>query len=343
MDLRQLRYFVAVAAERNFTRAAERLHIAQPPLSRQIQLLEEELGVLLISRNSRPLRLTDAGRLFHEQALQILGRVEQMKAATQRVGKNERSVLSIGFVASTLYGGLPTLVRKLRQHSPELDIQLVEMMSVQQIDALKTGRIDVGFGRVRSNDPAVERTVLREERLLLAIPPGTPLAAGNGPVAFAALNGTKLIVYPKEPRPSFADQVLTLLHDHGSRPAEVQEVRELQTAMGLVAAEVGVCVIPAAARFLRADLHYRLIDDERATSPIILSHRINDGSRHIELIKQLIQEMYVEHPPWLEAAHNYLPELSFKPPAVGEEAVDSRKPSRKRARGPRQGAGAPDA
>ena len=331
MDLRQLRYFVAVAEERNFTRAAERLHIAQPPLSRQIQLLEEELGVQLMSRTSRPLRLTDAGRLFHEQALQILGRVEQMKTATRRVGKNERSVLSIGFVASTLYGGLPTLVRKLRQHLPELDIQLIEMMSIQQIEALKTGRIDVGFGRVRSNDPAVERTVLREERLVLAIPPGTPLAADAGPVSFAALAGSKLIVYPKEPRPSFADQVLTLLHDHRIRPAEVQEVRELQTAMGLVAADVGVCVIPAAARFLRADLHYRLIDDERATSPIILSHRINDGSRHIDLIKQLIQEMYAEHPPWLEVAHNYLPELPFEPPATLDQPAGPRKRSRRHA------------
>lgn len=312
MDLRQLRYFVAVARERNFTRAAETLHIAQPPLSRQIQLLEEELGVLLISRNSRPLRLTEAGRLFREQALQILGRVEQMKAATQRVGKNERSVFTIGFVASTLYGGLPMLVRKLREHAPELDIRLLEMMSLQQIEALKAGRIDVGFGRVRSNDAAVERIVLREERLLLAIPPGTPLDVSTDPVPIADLAGAHLIVYPKEPRPSFADQVLTLLHDHGVRPAEVQEVRELQTAVGLVAAESGVCVIPAAARSLRTDLHYRLIDDERATSPIILSHRVNDASRYVELVKQLLREIYAENPPWLDAAHNRLPEQAVE-------------------------------
>src|SRR5690606_25441335 len=192
MELRQLRYFAAVARERNFTRAAERLHIAQPPLSRQIRLLEEELGVTLISRATRPLRLTDAGRLFHEQALQILGRMEQMKTATRRVGRQERSVLSIGFVSSTLYGGLPMLIRKLRQHDPELDIQLLEMMSVQQLEALRTGRIDVGFGRLRLNDPGIERVVLREERLALAIMPGTPLADSTGPVAIAALAGQRL-------------------------------------------------------------------------------------------------------------------------------------------------------
>ncbi|HUH90195.1 MAG TPA: LysR family transcriptional regulator, partial [Lysobacter sp.] len=155
MELRQLRYFVAVAQTRNFTRAAEQLHIAQPPLSRQIQQLEDELGVQLLLRNSRPLRLTDAGRVFREQALQILARVEQMKAATQRTGRNERSVLAIGFVASTLYSGMPLLVRRLRQQRPELDIQLLEMMSMDQIEALKTGRIDIGFGRVRAIDPAV--------------------------------------------------------------------------------------------------------------------------------------------------------------------------------------------
>src|SRR3546814_230772 len=140
VDLRQLRYFIAVARERNFTRAAEKLHIAQPPLSRQIQLLEEELGVTLISRATRPLRLTDAGRLFNEQAMQILGRVEQLKIATQRVGKHERRVLSIGFVASTLYSGVPSLVRELRKHPPALELQLPEMMSTQQIEARKTRR-----------------------------------------------------------------------------------------------------------------------------------------------------------------------------------------------------------
>lgn len=299
MDLRQLRYFVAVARERNFTRASEQLHIAQPPLSRQIRLLEEELGVTLLLRNTRPLRLTDAGRLFYEQALQILGRVEQMTAATRRVGKQERSILSIGFVASTLYSGLPALVRKLRQRAPELDIQLLEMMSLQQIEALKAGRIDIGFGRVRSNDPAVERTVLREERLVLAVAPGSPLAASSAPVAIPELANQNLIVYPKEPRPSFADQVLSLLDDHGVRPASVHEVRELQIALGLTAAETGICIIPFAASQQRLDLHYRLLGDARATSPIILSHRVNDDSRYIGMVRELIGQIHDEGAPWL--------------------------------------------
>ena len=314
MDLRQLKYFVAVADTRNFTRASERLHIAQPPLSRQIQLLEEELGVQLILRNSRPLRLTEAGRMFYEQALQIINRVDQLKTATRQIGLNQRRTLSIGFVASTLYGGLPMLVRKLRHGYPDVDIQLVELTSMQQFAALKSGRIDVGFGRIRSNDTTVARTVLREERLVLAIPPGTPLAADTGRVGLKELNGQRLIVYPKEPRPSFADHVLSLLSDQGIRPSEVHEVREIQTALGLVAAESGLCLIPASAR-LRSDLRYRLVDDPRATSPIILSHRLNDNAWYIDAIQQLLADMYAEKPAWLNVEDTVFPDAN--PPRAG--------------------------
>ncbi|MEX8193906.1 LysR substrate-binding domain-containing protein [Comamonas guangdongensis] len=310
MDIRQLKYFVAVANTRNFTRASEQLHIAQPPLSRQIQLLEEELGVELLLRNSRPLRLTEAGRVFYEQALQIINRVDQLKTATRQIGLQQKQTLSIGFVASTLYGGLPVLVRQLRHHYPEVDIQLVELTSIQQLAALKSGRIDIGFGRIRSNEPSVVRTVLREERLVLAIPPGSPLAADTGRISLKELNGQKLIVYPKEPRPSFADHVLSLLNDQAIHPSEVHEVREIQTALGLVAAESGLCLIPASAR-LRNDLHYRLVDDPGATSPIILTHRLNDNAWYIDAFKQLVADMYSEKPAWLDVDNSFFPATDF--------------------------------
>lgn len=304
MDLRQLRYFVAVAQERNFTRASHVLNMAQPPLSRQIQMLEDELGVQLLVRKARPVRLTEAGRVFYEQALQVLGRVDQMQAATRRVGLNQNRVLSIGFVASTLYGGLPTLVRKLRQHAPELDIQLLDMVSVMQLPALKEGRIDIGFGRVLHSDPSLVGILLREERLAVAIPKGTPLADEQTPLPIRAIHGRKLMVYPKEPRPGYADQVLNLLHGHSVIPESVQEVGNIQTALGLVAAEMGLCIVPSSARRLRTDLEYRLIEGDRATSPVVLSHRLGDSSPYIGLIKRLIEEIYAEQPPWLDPEHN---------------------------------------
>lgn len=292
MDLRQLRYFAAVAREGSFTRAAEQLHMAQPPLSRQIQALEEELGVTLLVRKSRPLRLTDAGRIFYEQALQILSRVEQMKTATRRVGLNQRTVLNIGFVASTLYSGLPPLVRKLRKQAPDLEVQLVELTSMQQIEALNAGRIDIGVGRIPHSDPNVMGIVLREEPLAVALPRGSALAASDAPLDIQQLNGQRLIVYPQAPRPSFADQVLGVFHAHGIRPGEVQEVREIQTALGLVAAEFGLCVIPESARQIRNDVCCRLLNGEHAVSPVILNHRANDESPYVELLKRLIQKLY---------------------------------------------------
>lgn len=144
----------------------------------------------------------------------------------------------------------------------------------------------------------MSRTVLSEERLVLAMAPSSPLAAENRRINLQTVADQRLIVYPKEPRPSYADHVLGLLHDQGIQPAEIHEVRELQAALGLVAAEMGVCIVPTAAR-LRTDLVYRLIDDERATSPIILSHRLNDDSWYIAAVKQLIAEMYAQNPPFI--------------------------------------------
>ncbi|PJN95649.1 hypothetical protein CNY89_07215 [Amaricoccus sp. HAR-UPW-R2A-40] len=163
------------------------------------------------------------------------------------------------------------------------------------------GRIDLGFGRLKHNDPNVVSTVLREERLVAALPQGTVLAQDIAPLPLTALSGLKLIVYPKEPRPSYADQILTLLQDEDVRPSEVLEVREIQTALGLVAADSGVCIIPASARQMRSDVLYRLIDGPRALSPVILNHRIGDTSRYLVLIKRLIVDMYAENPAWFEA------------------------------------------
>ncbi|MCA1867967.1 LysR family transcriptional regulator [Agrobacterium genomosp. 3] len=301
MEVRQLRYFVAVATERNFSRAAELLHIAQPPLSRQIQQLEEELGVILIDRTKRPLTLTQAGGFFLEQASQILRRLEHVRDQTQRIGKSQRERFVIGCVGSTLYGGIPDLVRRMRQHWPDLDIEIREMMSTEQIAALKERHIDVGFGRVRFNDKEVERLTLRDERLVVALPLGHPRAGETEPMALRDLAGETLIVYPSMPRPSFADEVLNLFEEIRVRLQGIEEVREIQTALGMVAAGAGICIIPAASQRQRPDdVVYRMIADENATSPIIMSYRRDDARGRTEAIKQLIREMYADNPPWLQ-------------------------------------------
>jgi DNA-binding transcriptional LysR family regulator len=293
VELRHLRYFVAVARERNFTRAAEKLHIAQPPLSRQVQQLEDELGIDLIEAGSRPLRLSEAGRLFYEQAVQILERVDEMKAMVDRLHDADRGRFSMGFVGSTLYGKLPEVIRSYRAARPGVELTLLELTSVEQIAALKEGRIDVGFGRIPLDDPALHRQLLRNEKLVAAVPGNHPVLVRTGALRLAELATEPLIVYPKAPRPSYADQVLALFRDAGLKPPAVHEVRELQTALGLVAAQAGVCLVPASVERLRRDnVAYRPMDAVEAVSPVIMSSRKGDRSPELALILKLIRQMY---------------------------------------------------
>jgi LysR family transcriptional regulator, benzoate and cis,cis-muconate-responsive activator of ben and cat genes len=188
MELRHLRYFVAVVREASVTRAAKRLNMAQPPLSRQIAQLEDELGVPLFERGSRPLRTTEAGRFFYEHALSVLDRTEAMLMMTRRVGQITKGGLGIGFVGSTLYGPLPDMVRRFHATYPDVHVDMLELSSVEQVQALKEGRIEVGFGRLHVEDPAVERTVLMEEPLVAALPIGHPLLDQAGPLRLSDLN-----------------------------------------------------------------------------------------------------------------------------------------------------------
>jgi LysR family transcriptional regulator, benzoate and cis,cis-muconate-responsive activator of ben and cat genes len=293
LESRQLRYFVTVARERNFTRAAEKLHIAQPPLSRQIQQLEDEFGVALFDRGSRPLTLTDGGRLLFEQATQLLDRLDEMKAMMRRLRQAERLRFSIGFVPSTLYGYLPEVIRRYRAARPDIELSLLELTTIEQIAALKEGRIDVGFGRIMFHDSGIEDTLCRNERLSAALPLTHPLASRTGQISIEELAGSALVVYPKAPRPSYADQVLGLFREHDAKPVTVHEVRELQTALGLVAAESGVCIVPASVERLRRDnVAYRPLQEPDAVSPIVMKTRKGDRSPELALILQLIKDMY---------------------------------------------------
>ncbi|MFZ5549558.1 MAG: LysR substrate-binding domain-containing protein [Pseudomonadota bacterium] len=294
MELRHLRYFVAVADEQSFTRAAEKLHISQPPLSRQIQDLEEELGTPLFERGSRPLKLTEPGRFFYSHATRLLEQAAQATRATRRVARMERRLV-IGFVASTMYGALPRLVRLFRAALPQVEIALEEMQTLDQIEALKSGRIDVGFGRIRLDDASIKREVLREERLVAAIPIEHSLAIPGQPLVLAALESQDILIYPRKPRPSYADQVLSLFRDQGLQPAAVHEVQEIQTALGLVAAGMGICVVPEGVSRLRPDeVVYRALSDPQAVSPIIMSTRLHDQNEDIATLRALIDRIYQE-------------------------------------------------
>ncbi|MFJ4112466.1 LysR family transcriptional regulator [Pseudomonas sp. NPDC089758] len=275
MELRHIRYFQAVAQTLNFTRAAERLHIAQPPLSRQIQQLEEHLGTALLER-SRPLQLTEAGRFFYEQSDTLLKQLEQLCENTRRIGRGQRQWLGIGFAPSTLYAVLPELIRELRRDA-DLELGLQEMTTLQQIEALKSGRIDIGFGRIHFDDPAIHQEVLREDPLVAVLPVGHHLI--GQPITLERLSKERFVLYPANPRPSYADHVLALFANHGMGIQVSQWANELQTALGLVAAGLGITLVPASVQQQhRADLTYARLEESQAVSPIILSRRASDIS-----------------------------------------------------------------
>lgn len=295
MELRHLRYFVAVANERNFTRAAERLNIAQPPLSRQVRQLEEELGVDLFDREARPIRLTEAGRLLYEQAVQVLAGVDRIREVLRDQAGKGRKRFVIGFVGSTLYGLLPEVIRRFRECAARSDVSVIELSTIEQIAALKDGRIDAGFGRLRFEDAAIRRIVLAEEPLVAVMPIDHPLA-GGGPVHLEVLLGEPLIVYPRPARPSYADQVLGIFHDLGLQPRIVREVREVQTAIGLVAAHVGFSIVPASVqRMKRDDVAYVPIVDSPAHSPIMMIHRAGDVSPELGQLVAISEALYAGH------------------------------------------------
>ncbi|WP_447725858.1 LysR family transcriptional regulator [Sphingomonas koreensis] len=285
MELRHLRYFVAVASERNFTRAAAGLGISQPPLSRQIRELEDEFGAELFARDSRPVTLTDSGRLLLDYAQDTLNSVERLRQAMRRAIEQSRRRFVIGFVGSTIYGPIPSMIRSFRSLVPDLDIDLVEMNTLAQMSALKDGRIDAGIGRLPFEDPAIGRLVIEQEALVVALPVDHPLAVGKGRLSLRDLEQDPVILYPSEPRPSYADQVLDLFRRHGVTPGAVREVRELQTALGLAAAYSGVCIVPSAVQRLRRDdIAYCPLVEPDALSPIILSWRAADSSPAVGLL-----------------------------------------------------------
>ncbi|MCE0732432.1 LysR family transcriptional regulator [Halomonas sp. G15] len=289
MELRQLLYFTAVAEERSFSRAAEKLNISQPPLSRQVQQLEDELGVRLLDRG-RPLTLTPAGKFFFEHVADMLQRFEDVRSRTRLLGREKQARISVGFVASTLYDQLPELLRRLRLAEPDVELELHEMTTPEQVAALCSGRIDVAFGRLHFDDDTISMEVIHKDRLLLALPRQHFLTSRDE-ISLRDIAAQPLILGQRLPRPSYTDLVMRYFHDQGLRPVIAFEVRDLQTALGLVGANAGVSLIPAAARRIaRDDVVFREISESGLEVPVLMGYRKGETNPMLVRIKALIRD-----------------------------------------------------
>jgi DNA-binding transcriptional LysR family regulator len=291
VELRQLRYFVAVAEERHFGRAAKRLRLSQPPLSAQIKGLEEELGVKLFQRSTRQVALTDAGRTFLERAEGILEAVEEAKEAAKGADEGVRGRLEIGFISSATLGLLPPAIRLFRERFGGVEIELRELTSGQQIDALYAGEIRVGLVRLPLRAPGLRFEPLQEESFLVALPSGHPLEALES-VPLEAMVDQPLIFFTRQLMPSLHAQIVELFQRVGAFPNVVQHAVHLQTIVGLVASDVGLAILPEPAKRLsREGVVYRSLDAPDATSWVGLARVEDDGSLLVENFVRTVREV----------------------------------------------------
>jgi len=281
MELRHLRYFVAVAEELSFTRAAERLHIGQPPLSHQIQMLEAEVGARLLERSKRWVRLTEAGKLFLEDARRVLALSEQAVQTARRAERGEAGELRIGFTFSTPLTPLfATVVNHYRQRYPGVQLTLQEMSTLGQIDAIANRELDLGLVRPPelTQPAAVELTMLRRDPLVMVLPVRHPLV-GKKRLAIADLKGEPLIMYPASVGTGIHLQINRLCKEAGFTPTIAMEAPEVSTIIGLVAAGCGVSVLPSAFSIIQMrDVVYRPLADREAKTTLYLARRKDAAS-----------------------------------------------------------------
>jgi DNA-binding transcriptional LysR family regulator len=279
MELRQLRYFIAVAEELHFRRAAERLHISQPPLSQQIRALEDELGFVLLTRTRRRVQLTPAGEAFLRDARIVLAELEGAVATARRVDAGQTGRLRVGFVGSALLSIVPGTVERFRASRPGVAIELRERSTVDQLRAVGAGVIDVGLVRPPIDDDGELRaeTVLRE-RTVAALPAGHPLAR-LGRVSLGRLAAEPLVLFPRDQAPGFHDLLIAALASTGAGPRVVQYAPEMLTIIGLVAAGTGVSLVPASVSRLALDgVTYRQVTGAPRSELVAITRARDDSA-----------------------------------------------------------------
>ncbi|QGK72235.1 LysR family transcriptional regulator [Allosaccharopolyspora coralli] len=266
MEIRQLRYFVAVAEEKNFRRAAERLHVAQPALSQQIRKLEQQLKTTLLERTTRRVELTDAGTVLLETGRRVLAEAEHAETAVRHTALGEIGTLRIGFVSSAALTLVPRIVHALRAKRPGLHVDLTERTTDRQLDAIDDGSLDVGIVREVGSPTGLNIHELAREPLLVALPQTHPLAERES-IRLSELADEDFVVFPRGQVSRLYDHIAALCHHAGFRMRPSQQAVQFPTILGLVAAGTGIAVVPDSLRHLQLPgLVYARLDDPEAVS-----------------------------------------------------------------------------
>jgi DNA-binding transcriptional LysR family regulator len=252
IELRLFWYFVAVAEELSFSRAAVRVAIAQPPLSQQIQRLERIVGTSLFRRDGRRVRLTEAGETLLPAARRILADAAETTALVRRIGRGESGVVVIGFTPSTLFSPLPAAIRRFREVQPGVLVQLRQMIPIDPVEALRSGRLDIALVREPTEQEGIVAFPLLRERFVAAVP-SHHLLAPKDHIALAELRDEPFVLFPEEIAAGLYRRIQEMCDAAGFTPNVVQEVDEWQTILSLVEAGMGVSLIPEALTAQRSD------------------------------------------------------------------------------------------
>jgi DNA-binding transcriptional LysR family regulator len=278
MELRHLRYFVAVAEELHFRRAAERLHMSQPPLSQQIRRLEQDVGATLLVRNQRRVELTAAGAAFLVRAREILDAVEDAAREARRVQRGEVGRLAVGFVGSAMYSFVPELLRAFRDHAPDIALRLQELGTTAQLRRLDDGSLDVGFLRPPGARPGLIVETVLEERVMVALPDEHRLA-GRERLSLDDLQGEALVQLSTGGSPGLREALAGAIARLGGEDRIVQEAAEMQTVIGLVAAGVGISLVPeSVSALVRRGVSYRTLNADAPVVRLAMAWRAADES-----------------------------------------------------------------
>jgi LysR family transcriptional regulator, benzoate and cis,cis-muconate-responsive activator of ben and cat genes len=288
-ELRHLRYFVAVADELHFGRAAERLGIAQPPLSQQVQSLERALGVQLLDRSRRHVALTPAGAAFLSSARRLLEDAQAAATTAQRTARGESGAITVAFAASVMFLALPRIIRRFRDQFPSVHLELRELATGPQMAALRTGDLDVGFLRHPPPDPLLVTATVMTEPLLIAVSRRDVLAPRRR-LTLHELANRDFVLFPPDLAPGLHAQVLALCAGAGFSPRVRQVSRELYTTVSLVEAGMGVTIIPASVRKMGwRGVKYFSIRDEAATSHIDAAWRNDNANPVVSAFLDLVR------------------------------------------------------
>lgn len=294
MELRHLKYFMAVADELHFKKAAQKLYIAQPPLSRQIKNLEDELGVELLKRNKKKVELTQYGIYLKGEAVKIFQQVEAIKNHLELLKKGTVGQIKIGYVGTVMHSLLPEVLKAIKKKFPEINTRLFELNNQEQVAALRSGEIDIGFIRMPMNIFDLEEKQIFKETFSLIIPKDHP-AAGKSAFPISELKDEPFVVFSRDCAPEMFDTIIGICKKEGFAPRIVHESSQINSILRLVESGLGYSIVPSGVRNgYKVNVRFYELSKHKERAKLSLVYNPRHINNTSEMIINMIKSLSLE-------------------------------------------------